>query len=92
MLQSKTNSGSTQNKGSISEQKEPTSDALLKLGKDSKLTPQECQCRMDNKLCLFCRTAGHITKDCAKAASSKPRAIKTEQENSESSALASKKD
>src|SRR5882724_6811420 len=63
-LQSKTNSGSTQNKGSTSEQKEPTSHALLKLSKDSKLTPQERQCHMDNKLCLFCGTAGHITKDC----------------------------
>jgi len=31
-------------------------------------------------------------KDCAKAASSKARAVKTEQENSESSTSASKKD
>ena len=36
------NSGSTQ--GTTSKTKEPASDLLLKLGKDSKLTPQECQC------------------------------------------------
>src|SRR5882724_1826688 len=90
--QSKTNPGSTQNKGSTSEQKEPTSNALPKLGKDGKLTPQEHQRRMDNKLCLVCGTAGHIAKDCAKAASSKARAVKTKQENSESSTSASKKD
>jgi len=71
MLQSKTNSSLMQNKGSTTEQKEPTSNALPKLGKDGKLTPQERQHCMDNKLCLFCGTAGHIVKDCAKAASSK---------------------
>src|SRR5882724_12455317 len=65
LSQSKNNSGSMQNKGSTSEQKGPTSDALPKLSKDGKLTPQECQCHMDNKLCLFCSTAGHIAKDCA---------------------------
>jgi len=92
LSQSKNNSGLTQNKGSTSEQKEPASDALPKLGKDGKLTPQERQCCMDNKLCLFCGTAGHITKDCAKAASSKAQAVKTKQENSESSTSASKKD
>ena len=81
-----------QNKGGTSEQKEPTPDPLLKLSKDSKLMPQECQCHMDNKICLFCSTAGHITKDCMKAASSKAHATKTAQENSESSTLAPKKD
>jgi len=50
--QSKTNPGSMQNTGSTSEQKEPTSDALPKLGKDGKLTPQEHQHHMDNKLCF----------------------------------------
>jgi len=89
---SKNNSGSMQNKGSTSEQKEPASDALPKLGKDSKLTPWEHQHHMDNKLCIFCGTAGHIAKDCAKAASSKAHAVKTEQENSESSTSAPKKD
>jgi len=70
-----------QNKGSTSEQKEPTTDLPLKLGKDGKLTPQEHQCHLDNKLCLFCSTAGHIVKDCMKAASSKACSTKTKQEN-----------
>src|SRR5882724_479325 len=71
---------------------ETASNALLKLGKDGKLMPQEHQRRVDNKLCLFCGTAGHIVKDCTKAASSKAQTVKTKQENSESSTLASKKD
>jgi len=73
-----------QNKGSTSEQKEPTTDPPLKLGKDSKLAPQECQHCLDNKLCLFCGTAGHIMKDCMKVASSKAHSAKTKQENSPS--------
>jgi len=76
--QSKNNSGSMQNKGSTFEQKEPTTNPPLKLGKDDKLTPQECQCHMDNKLCLFCSTVGHITKDCMKTASSRAHTAKTE--------------
>src|SRR5882724_4283327 len=90
--QSKNNSGSTQNKGSTSEQKEPISDTLPKLSKDGKLAPQEHQCHMDNKLCLFCSTTGHIAKDCAKAASSKACTANTKQENPESSTSAPKKD
>ena len=34
---------------------------------DRKLTPQECQCHLDNKFCLFCGTTGHVTKDCPKS-------------------------
>ena len=48
-----TNSGSTQNKGSTTERKPTTPDLSLKLGKDGKLTPQERQRRLNNKLCLF---------------------------------------
>ena len=42
-------------------------DLTGKLGKDGKLTPQECQHCMDNSLCLFCRKTGHITKECLKS-------------------------
>lgn len=35
-----------------------------KLGNDGKLTQEECQHRIDNKLCLFCGGPGHIAKDC----------------------------
>ena len=48
LSQSKNNPGLTQSKGSTSEQKEPTSNPP-KLGKDGKLTPQECQCCLNNK-------------------------------------------
>src|SRR5882724_1273196 len=90
--QSKNHSGLMQNKGSASEQKEPTTDPPPKLGNYGKHTPQECQRHLDNKLCLFCCTAGHIVKDHMKAASSKAHASKNEQKNSESSTSAPKKD
>jgi len=44
-----------------------------KLGKDSKLTPQEHQCHFDNKLCLVCGQGGHIVTACPKA---KPCTVK----------------
>src|SRR5882672_63093 len=60
------NSGSTQGKGSSSDPKKSTPNLSLKLGKDGKLTPQERQRRLDNKLCLFCGTSRHVAKDCLK--------------------------
>src|SRR5882724_7851868 len=93
--QKNNNSGSTQGKGSTSEQKKPTTpDLSLKLRKDRKLTPQERQRRLDNKLCLFCGTSGHVAKDCPKSssASSKARASKTDQEKSASTNSDSKND
>ena len=53
-------------KGKALEKPKPNPDLTGKLGKDGKLTPQECQCHMDNSLCLFCRKTGHITKECPK--------------------------
>src|SRR5882724_229800 len=89
---SQNNPDSTQSKGSTYAQKEPTSDLPPKLGKEGKLTPQECQCHLGNKLCLFCGNSGHIAKDCLKAASFKACAAKTELENSMSSSSDPKKD
>ena len=37
-----------------------------KLGKDSKLTAEEQQQRIDNKLCLFCGGTGHMAHNCSK--------------------------
>src|SRR5882724_10380614 len=74
------NSGSTQ--GTTSETKEPASNLSLKLDKDGKLMPQECQRRLDNNLCLFCGNPRHIAKDCSKASVAKARAAKAEQEKS----------
>src|SRR6266850_2107832 len=88
------NSGSTQGKGSSSDPKKSTPDLSSKLGKDGKLMPQERQHRLDNKLCLFCGTSGHVAKDCPKStsASSKARASSTEQDKSASTSSDSKKD
>ena len=54
-------------KGKAPEKPKPDPDLTRKLGKDGKLTPQERQHCMDNSLCLFCRTMGHITKECPKS-------------------------
>src|SRR5882724_13076924 len=91
--QKNTNSSSTQNKGSTTERKPTTPDLSSKLSKDRKLTPQERQCRLENKLCLFCGASGHVAKDCPKStsASSKARASKTEQDKSVSTGSDSKK-
>src|SRR5882672_1348967 len=58
------NSGSTHSKGCSSDPKKSTPDLSSKLRKDGKLTPQKQQCHLDNKLCLFCGTSRHVTKDC----------------------------
>jgi len=70
-------------KDSPSKQKEPASDYSSKLGKDGKLTSQEHQRRLDNNLCLFCGTSGHVTKDCSKpsSAAAKAHAAKAEQDS-----------
>ena len=91
--QSNNNSGSTQSKGTTSEQKEPTPNLSPKLSKDGKLMPQEHQCCLNNKLCLFCGTSRYITKDCPKSssASANSQAAKTDQESSTPSGLDSKR-
>jgi len=90
-----TQSGSSQGKGSSSDaKKSATPDLSSKLGKDGKLTPQERQRRMDNKLCLFCGNSGHQAKECPKStsATSKAKASKTEPDKSASTGSDSKKD
>ena len=53
-------------KGRALENPKAGPDLTRKLGKDGKLTPQECQHCMDNSLCLFCGKTGHIAKECPK--------------------------
>ena len=67
-------------KGKAPENPKPNPDLTGKLGKDGKLTPQECQRCMDNSLCLFCRKTGHIAKECPKstAITARARAAVTE--------------
>ncbi|KAF9218325.1 hypothetical protein BS17DRAFT_654575, partial [Gyrodon lividus] len=47
----------------------PTSDLSSKLGKDRRLTSEECKRHFDLKLCMFCGAAGHVAKDCQKSTS-----------------------
>ena len=70
-------------------------DLSSKLGKDGKLTQQERQRRMDNKLCLFCGKGGHVAHDCRKTMSSaskaKARATKTDEKSDATLAMDPKK-
>ena len=40
-------------------------------GADGRLTQQERQCCINQKLCLFCGKPGHMAKDCNKASAAK---------------------
>jgi len=80
MSKQKNSSGSIQ--GNTSETKGPTSNLVSKLGKDGKLMPQECQCQLDNNLCLFCGISGQVAQDFSKAAVAKAHTAKAEQDKS----------
>jgi hypothetical protein len=64
-------------------------DLSSKLGKDGKLTPEECQRCFDQGLCMLCGTKGHIVKDCPKGSNkynssgSKGRSTKTSDSKTE---------
>jgi hypothetical protein len=57
-------------------------DLMDKVGKDSKLTPEERKRHLDGNLCLFCGTFGHKVNECRKreaanaANNNKPKACK----------------
>jgi len=51
----------------------PRVDLSDKLGKNGKLTPQECKRHEDNNLCLFCGHAGHMAAECRKKQASQAR-------------------
>ena len=59
-----------------------TSDSPSHLGKDGKLTEEERQRHIKEKLCMFCGQPGHMEKDCPKSTSkstkTKARAAKVE--------------
>ena len=79
-------------KGKALENPKPGLDLTGKLGKDGKLTLQECQCHMDNSLCLFCRKPGHIVKECLKSLAIAARAHAAITELQESFVEEAKKD
>ena len=62
--------------------KSTTSNAPSHLGKDGKLTEEECQRCIKEKLCMFCGQPGHMAKGCpkstSKSAKTKARAAKVE--------------
>jgi hypothetical protein len=59
-------------------------DLMDKVGKDGKLTPEECKHHLDGNLCLFCGTFGHKVNKCRKreapntANNNKPKARKAD--------------
>ena len=55
-----------------------------KLGKDGKLTPQECQRHFDNNFCMFCGRTGHTAKDCPKSSLSTSKAKEKDKESPDS--------
>ena len=84
----KDNKGKTSNNrnkspsSSSSALKSTTSKAPSHLGKDGKLTEEECQRCIKEKLCMFCGQPGHMAKDCpkstSKSAKTKARVAKVE--------------
>jgi hypothetical protein len=61
-------------KGNLSQGQPKKPNLTEKLGKDGKLTQQECQCRQDNNLSLFCGQAEHRVHECPRSTAA--RAVK----------------
>jgi len=58
-------------------------DLTNKLGKDGKLTADECKRRLDNNLCMFCGGTGHFVDNCPKKTKkAKARAVAITAESS----------
>ena len=76
------NNKSKGSSSSSSASKSTTSDAPSHLRKDGKLTEEERQWHIMEKLCMFCGQPGHMAKDCPKSTSkstkTKARAAKVE--------------
>jgi len=90
--QNNNNSGSTQGKAPLPNRRSPLLRPFFETWKDRKLTPQECQRCLDNKLCLFVHRWTR-RKDCPKSssASAKAQVSKSDQDKSASSGTDSKK-
>ena len=53
-----------------------------KLGRNGKLTSEECEHRMKQNLCLYCGTSGHMATDCQKSAKAKGHAANVDSASS----------
>jgi len=71
----KDNKNKSSDKSKSSSSAKPTSsETPAHLGKDGKLTEEECQRRIKDKLCMFCRQPGHMARDCPKSTSKSSKA------------------
>jgi hypothetical protein len=69
-----TSNNNSGNKFNNSGNQKPSSDISSKLGKDGKLTSEERNRRIANKLCLFCGQSGHNAASCPKSTSNASKA------------------
>jgi hypothetical protein len=80
-------------KGNPSQGQLKNPDLTGKLGKDGKLTQQECQHCQDNNLCLFCGQAGHQVRECLRSTTARAAKVsdgKAPEPKAEATATASK--
>ena len=83
---SRSNTGNTSTSGTP----KPSSDLAPKLGADGRLSKQEREHCIDQKLCLFCSKPGHMAKDCNKAAAVKAYTASVTKDKPNSAATESK--
>ena len=69
----------------------PKNSISDKLGKNGKLTGDECDHHMKEELCLYCGEKGHVAHDCPKSAAAKARAVKVLAPESKADSVDSKK-
>ena len=86
---SSSSSSSKPSKGSSKDK--PKNSIPDKLGKNGKLTGDECDHHMKEKLCLYCGEKGHVAHDCPKSAAAKARAAKVSAPESKADSADSKK-
>ena len=65
---------STKPSSNASSSKPSTSETPSHLSKGGKLTNAKHQCRIKEKLCMFCGQSGHMAKDCPKSTSKSAKA------------------
>ena len=69
----------------------PKNSISDKLGKNSKLTGEECERSMKEGLCLYCGEKGHLANNCTKSAAAKARSAKVSAPETKADTADSKK-